>query len=416
MKLVGTSLLSLFGFAVKIAALLGINKILAVYVGPEGYAVLGQFQNILSMLISVGSLGLSVGITKYTAQYFNQDKELNSVWTTAAICTGASSLSLVMIISFYSYEISYYLIRDQSYSWIIITTCIFLPFLTFNTILLAIFNGKKMVKSYVGGGVLNSFLSFIFVYIGVSQFGGLNGALIALVLGQAFSFFGVIFFTRNQRIIKRISFVYFDWKVAKNLAKYTVMAATTLILGPLIQIIVRNDVIEVLGLDSAGYWEAITRLGTVMILAVSTAISVYYLPRISELIDKKLLKREIIDIYKLFTPIILAGTVLLYFFRNELIVLIFSKDFLPIQELFKIQLVGDFFRIISWPLSFYLIAKAMTKSFIAIEVFFSLVYIIFAQRSIEEFGLIGLSITYTVNNIFYFIALFYCVYKRLSSQ
>ena len=51
------------------------NKIVAVYLGPAGIALLGQFQNFSQMVMSLASVGINTGITKYTAEY--NDNELN---------------------------------------------------------------------------------------------------------------------------------------------------------------------------------------------------------------------------------------------------------------------------------------------------------------------------------------------------
>ena len=45
MTLVKTSLLNSIAVAVRVASAMVLNKILSVYVGPMGYAIIGQFQN-----------------------------------------------------------------------------------------------------------------------------------------------------------------------------------------------------------------------------------------------------------------------------------------------------------------------------------------------------------------------------------
>ncbi len=63
MTLIKTSLLNAIAVVIKMLTLLGINKILAVYVGPTGYAALGQFQNAVQMITTFGSgagLGLAI--------------------------------------------------------------------------------------------------------------------------------------------------------------------------------------------------------------------------------------------------------------------------------------------------------------------------------------------------------------------
>ena len=80
MNLFRTSVLSGAGVVVKMITMLVINKVLAVYVGPSGYAMIGQLQNFIqiSTLIATGSV--NTGVTKYTAEYDGQDAEIHDIW------------------------------------------------------------------------------------------------------------------------------------------------------------------------------------------------------------------------------------------------------------------------------------------------------------------------------------------------
>ena len=74
MQLIKTGLLNSIAVSIKLLTLLGLNKILAVYVGPAGYATIGQFQNAVQVITSLSSTTLSTGVTKYTAQYYENEQ------------------------------------------------------------------------------------------------------------------------------------------------------------------------------------------------------------------------------------------------------------------------------------------------------------------------------------------------------
>jgi len=67
--LVKTSLLNALAVAVRILTAIGLNKILAMYIGPAGYAAVGQFANALTVIGSIGGSAIGSGVTKYTAEY-----------------------------------------------------------------------------------------------------------------------------------------------------------------------------------------------------------------------------------------------------------------------------------------------------------------------------------------------------------
>ena len=68
MTLIKTSLLSFVATVVKLSSVLVINKAIALYVGPSGLAVLGQFQNMLQLAMTASQGAINAGVTKYTAE------------------------------------------------------------------------------------------------------------------------------------------------------------------------------------------------------------------------------------------------------------------------------------------------------------------------------------------------------------
>jgi PST family polysaccharide transporter len=73
MSLVKSSLLNGIAVVVKVASALVLNKILAVDVSPAGYAVIGQFQNTVSIVVNLVGGVVATGVTKTTAQHFDNE-------------------------------------------------------------------------------------------------------------------------------------------------------------------------------------------------------------------------------------------------------------------------------------------------------------------------------------------------------
>lgn len=83
MTLLKTSALNGIAVGVRMLTALGLNKVLAYSVGPSGYAVIGQFQNFVSMLTTFASGAINTGVTKYTAEYSDDEARQRMVWRTA---------------------------------------------------------------------------------------------------------------------------------------------------------------------------------------------------------------------------------------------------------------------------------------------------------------------------------------------
>ncbi|MFO5718687.1 O-antigen translocase, partial [Klebsiella pneumoniae] len=66
------------------ATAMGLNKVLAVLVGPAGYALIGQFQNLLTVVITFATGAVNTGVTKATAEYHDDPERRRRLWRTSA--------------------------------------------------------------------------------------------------------------------------------------------------------------------------------------------------------------------------------------------------------------------------------------------------------------------------------------------
>ena len=69
MTLLKTSTWNGLAVGVRMLTALAVNKFLAILVGPSGYALIGQFQNGITVMIAFSTGALGTGVTKYTAEY-----------------------------------------------------------------------------------------------------------------------------------------------------------------------------------------------------------------------------------------------------------------------------------------------------------------------------------------------------------
>ena len=79
-----TSLLNGAAVATRLVAGLALNKVLAVYIGPAGFGVIGQFQSLVAMLGALAGGAFGNGVTKLTAERSADPARQLAVWRTAA--------------------------------------------------------------------------------------------------------------------------------------------------------------------------------------------------------------------------------------------------------------------------------------------------------------------------------------------
>lgn len=413
MTLIRTSLLNGIAVAIKMLTLLGLNKILAVYVGPAGYAALGQFQNAMQMITTFASGAINTGVIKYTAEYHDDPTKQHKVWRTAGTIALAGSLVTGTLIAVFNQSLAAWFLKDASYGGVFLWFAATLVLFTFNTLLLAILNGKKEIARYVLANIAGSIFALVVTTIMAIQL-GLYGALVALAVYQSITFFVTLLLCYKAPWFK-VSYLFgeVDRKTGLNLAKYTVMALTSAACVPVSHILVRNHLGETLGWVAAGYWEAMWRLSAAYLMLVTTTLSVYYLPKISELKDPVEIRREIVQGYRIILPAAALCGFAIYWLRSFIIEVLFTNEFSPMRELFAWQMIGDTMKIGSWILAYVMLGKTMVKLFVISEILFSASFFVMTLIFTELIGLKGVAIAHAVNYMMYWSVMALFIFSHL---
>lgn len=407
MTLIKTSLLNGIAVVIKMLTLLGINKVLAIYVGPTGYAALGQFQNAIQMITALASGAINTGVTKYTAEFYEDESKQHAVWRTAGTISLVGSVLVAIGVTAFNKSLAGWFLKDESLGSVFIWFAATLVLFVFNTLLLAILNGKKEIHRYVTANIAGSLFALAVTSIMAVKL-GLYGALVALAIYQSLAFFVTLALTYKASWFKlRYLFGGIDKQAAKNLAKFTAMALTSAACVPLSHILVRNHLGETLGWEAAGYWEAMWRLSAAYLMLVTTTLSVYYLPKLSELKRSDELKREIIQGYRIILPLAIVCGLTIYMLRDFIIKILFSPEFIKMEILFPWQIMGDTLKIGSWILGYVLTARAMVGLFVFSEILFSIIFFALVVILTEWVGLEGVSIAHAINYSFHLTFIYF---------
>ncbi len=403
MTLIKTSILSAIATIIKILNGFVIVKIIAIYVGPSGLALISQFQNFITVLMTFGTGAINTGVIKYTAEYRDEIKEKKKLWSTALhISLIGTLISAVLLILFHN-QFSLLLLKDEKYGLIFIVFALTLIFYTLNSLLLAILNGQKEIKKLIIINIISSFIG-LFLTGALAYFYGLYGALLSYVLGQSVVFLVTIAFVFKNNWFNLQMFVgKIDKEYLKRLGKYASMAVVAVLTATATKMLIRDYLGESISWNDAGYWDGVSRISDVYLMLIITTLSIYYLPRLSEIKEDSELRKEIFSAYKIILPLVIILAIAVYLLRDIAITLLFTEEFMPMRDLFAYQLFGDVLKIASWLLSYLMVARAMTKIFIYTEIFSAVSYIILSVIFIKYFGLIGVTMAFALNYFLYLI-------------
>ncbi|KAF2516758.1 O-antigen translocase [Flavobacterium foetidum] len=407
-----TSLNSL-SVMLKIGIGLITSKILAVFVGPSGMALVGNLRNFLTSLESISTLGFQNGIVKYTAENEKNKTKLQRIIATVFISLVCTALVLSAVLFFFAQYWNQKIFgHDFEYALVFKVLALALPWYAVSVFFISIINGlgkfKKVIWITIFGNLGGLLVSVLMIW----QFRTL-GALLGIVITPALLFFVTSYFIQKEiGFFQNLKIGLFDFKILKNLSSYSLMAFFSSVFGPFVFLAVRNHIIEFLGIEQAGYWETMSRISSYYLLFVSTILTVYFLPKLSKAHNYSETKSIVWQYYKFILPAFVSVAAVIYFARFFIVELLFTKAFLPVTSLFLWQLLGDVFKVCSLVLGYQFFARKLTMAFIITEFFsLSLLYVS-SLYFIQFFQIEGILMAQAFTNFAYLLVL--AVYFRKS--
>lgn len=411
------SFFSAISTIVKLLVSFLLGKVISIYLGPSGLGVIGQLTSFLAIIVVLSTGATNTGLVKYISEFKNQKDKYQSLIKAALVlsfsCTLIISISLLLFSAFWVEKV---FLGHTEYTWILVVLSFSLVFQSIYSLFLSILNGLKEFKVYNYLTIWASVLSLIFTAVLIYLY-QLEGALLALITYQAIVCILLVFNIRNINglDLKGIVKSKFGIKEFKMLSNYSLMALVSSIALPISQIFIRNYLNENSSANAMGLYEGINRISFLYLSAILTTFSIYYLPKLSELKNVQLLRREIFKGYQFILPITFLILLIVYFFRSLIITFVLSTSFSGIEDYFLPQVIGDFFKISSWLLAYLMIAKAMVKQYILTELIFSLFIVLFSRFCVDHFGGIGAIYAYAINYFLYLLTMLF-LFRRLIAK
>jgi PST family polysaccharide transporter len=388
------------------------NKIVAKFLGPSGIALLGQFQNFSQMVLSLASVGINTGITKYVAEYNDDELSRKKILSTGFCMIVGGSVIAAMVVFWGKYYFSDTILNTRDYTFVFVLLAITLILFVLNSFFVAVLNGYKQFKKIVITNIASSVFSLGVAVVLIIRY-GVYGAFLGTILSQTLVFFITLFWvTRYDWFSLKYLTTSFDKESMVKLLKFSLMAAVSLFSVLFIQLQVRTYIIQHLSVQDAGYWQGILRVCDLYISFVTTTLGIYYLPRLAELKTNSELRKEIFRGYKFILPIVIITSVVIFVLKNFIIVVLFTPAFNPMRPLFTFQLLGNIFKVAGWLLGYLMLAKAMTKTVIITEIAFGLLYYLLTVIFVNKFGVVGVTYSYCLNAVAYLITML-IIFRKL---
>ncbi|QDO92549.1 O-antigen translocase [Formosa sediminum] len=379
------------------------SKAIAIFIGAEGLALIGNLRNLVSSLQSFAVLGMYNGLVKYIAEFKNNTVELTKTLSTA-FYIGFISTIIVSFLCYYNAEYINILIFPtyNDYAYVIRVMAIALPFYSMNMFAFSIMNGfskyKMLLIINIIGQILGASITLILIYQNK-----IDGALISIVVSESIIFLITLVGVVNQRsLIPLIKASQVNFTNIKNLSSYSIMALFSAIILPLVAISIRTYIIDNIGYKEAGFWEAMVRISKYYLMFVSSLMSLYILPRFSEIDNNKEFREEVFGFYKTIIPVFGLGLLVIFLLKRFIIAIVFTDEFKPVEDLFLWQLLGDFVKVLSVVISYQFLAKKMFWHYIITEAFSVMIMYLTSIYFIDLYGVKGATIAHFVTYVMYY--------------
>ncbi len=380
------------------------TSVVAKVLGPSGVALLGNLRNFITSLETIAVLGFNNGIVKYVAQHNKNEDELKKIISTVFwTLLGASLLVSIPLFVLADYWNTKIFGTEYNFSQVFRVTALTIPLFALNIFLIAIINGLSEFKKVIYINIAGNLLGFVFSVSMILIFKTL-GALLAMAIVPALLFVvSWVWISKSLSLKHYIKKGVYDFSVIKKLSAYSLMAFVSAFCLPLIYLQIRTEAIQTIGLENAGNWEAMYRLASFYLMFVSTLLSVYFFPKLSQSSSDKQTQSVFFEYYKSVIPMFIVGGLLLYFLRDYLILLIYSERFLVLSDLFLWQLVGDLFKVCSMILGYQFFAKKKTIAFLSTEVLSILILYLSSSYFMQIYDAEGLVIAHALTYMIYFL-------------
>lgn len=394
--------LNSFTVGLKIIAGLFTSKFIAIFIGAEGLALVGNISSFLKGIQSFSALGFYKGLVKYIAEFKEKEEDLSKVLSTGFYIGFISTMAAALSCYYFADYVNTFLFGDADYTYVIEILAFVLPLYSLNAFCFAIMNGYSKYKFLLIINIIGQIGGLLITLLLIWQ-DRIDGALIAIAITP-----GLIFLITLVGILFRTSLVPFV-KITKvsstmlnKLSPYSVMALTSAVALPVVMILIRNYIIDEIGIKEAGYWEAMNRISDYYMMFVNSLIALYLVPKLKTIDTKTDFRNEVLSFYKSLMPYFAGILIILYFARSLAIRLIFSEEFLPTGELFLWQILGDFIRVLAMVIAYQFLAKKMFSHFIILEIFLFVTLYVSSIYLIDVYGLEGAVMGHFLTHLLHF--------------
>lgn len=400
---------SLFGGVQVLTIIFSIvkNKAIAMIMGANGIGFIGIFATTISLINSITSFGFASSSVKSISEFKVQNRQYElertvSVILKLSLFVGVFGLLITLALSSLLGKVSFN--SDKlTYKYYFMGLAVAILFLSLESGTTAILQGFRELRKIATSNIISSFLSLSFS-IPLYYYLGIDGLVPSIICTYITSYFTSSFYLRKV-IPHRVSIkILEELPLIKDILRLGVAMSISSILVYSVMFVIRIFISEHGSLLDVGYYQAAFSILNGYVGMIFAAMAKDYYPRLAEvnLQDKlcqKISNQQIEIGLLIIAPIISVLIVFLSFF----IKILYTNDFIVIKNILYWSLLGMPFKVVSWSLSYIVLAKGDVKSFLTYEILSNIFVLVSHIMLYQLYGLTGLGYAFLCSSVFYFI-------------
>jgi PST family polysaccharide transporter len=341
-------------------------KAVAVLLGPAGVGLIGLYLTLIQTASSVAAMGLgNVGIRQIAAAH-DKGGDIAVGRTRRALFWGTILLALMGATLFWlaSDWITRLIFEDESrtndVAWLSVGVALTVASGSQGALLTGLRRTGDRARINVGAGVIGAVLGVLALWIW-----GAKGMIAVVLIAPIITFLlGHLYVARlgpPHGPVIRLPELSREWKTMLTLGFAFMLSGLVTTLGHLAA---RTLVQRELGPEALGQFVAAWSIGMTYLALILSAMETDYYPRLIGAIGDRAtatrLVNEQTEVALLFCAPVLLGLLGL---APWVIHLLYSAEFGPAVEILRWQLLGNFLKVMSWPLGFVLLAVGASMTY-----------------------------------------------------
>mgnify|MGYP000857318647 CR=1 FL=1 len=406
---------TIFGGSQLMVILIGIirTKIVAMLLGTTGVGIIGIYYSVINMIRSAAGLGIDTAGVREVAEINSTGDEtlLHKTVNRYNLWFLSTALIGLFLCIVFCYPISIWAFGNDRYTlaFAILSVCVFLAILTAGRSTLL--QGMRRVSYLAKSNILSSLISLV-VAVPIYFFFGTEAIVFAFLLTFLISFLCVEFYYRKlhiprMKVIGKEAFL--AGLKPLRLGIYIVIGA---FISTVSLFVIRAFITRNLGIEAAGLFQSAWVITNIYLGLVLQSMGTDFFPRLSAIAGNENKVRELVN-EQTYVALVVASPIIvaMILFSSIAISVLYSSEFSFADSILRWQVLGTFFKVLSWPMAFIMLAKNKGAIYLFSEGLYYVVYLLSAYLLYPIYGLLSAGIAFFIAYLVYLPVVFIIAFR-----